>query len=143
MWMPGRLTPDVSVVLPVYNTRPYLSRCLASLAAQTIGGDRMELVAVDDGSTDGSGAELDRFARRRGWVHVLHQPNSGGPAGPCNRGLEKATGRFVFFLGADDYLAPHALEHMVDAADRWDSDVLLPKMVGVNNRFTSQDIFAS
>ena len=88
------MTPDVSVVLAVYNTMPYLTECLASLAGQSIGPARMEVVAVDDGSTDGSGAELDRFARRHpGPVTVLHQANSGGPAGPFNRGLDAATGR--------------------------------------------------
>jgi glycosyltransferase involved in cell wall biosynthesis len=134
---------DVTVVIPVFNTRPYLARCLHSLAAQTIGPARMQVIAVDDGSTDGSGALLDRFARRHAdWLTVIHQPNSGGPAGPCNTALDRATGRYVLFLGADDYLGREALERMVDAADRYESDVLVFKMVGVNNRYTSQDIYA-
>jgi glycosyltransferase involved in cell wall biosynthesis len=133
---------DVTVVIPVYNTRPYLARCLQSLAGQTIGTARMQVIAVDDGSTDGSGALLDRFARRHGdWLTVIHQPNSGGPAGPCNRALDRATGRYVLFLGADDYLGHEALGRMVDHADRYESDVLVFKMVGVNNRFTSQDLY--
>jgi poly(ribitol-phosphate) beta-N-acetylglucosaminyltransferase len=98
-------SPDVSVVVPVYNTMPYLTRCLTSLVEQSIGLDRMQVVAVDDGSTDGSGRELDRFAERYpDTFTVIHQANSGGPAGPCNRALDAATGRFVFFVGADDYL---------------------------------------
>jgi poly(ribitol-phosphate) beta-N-acetylglucosaminyltransferase len=134
---------DVTVVIPVYNTRPYLARCLHSLAGQTIGTHRMEVIAVDDGSTDGSGALLDRFARRHAdWLTVLHQPNSGGPAGPCNQALDRATGRYVLFLGADDYLGREALGRLVDRADRYGSDVLVFKMVGVNNRFTSQDLYA-
>jgi glycosyltransferase involved in cell wall biosynthesis len=134
---------DVTVVIPVYNTRPYLTRCLHSLAGQTIGTERMQVIAVDDGSTDGSGALLDRFARRHGdWLTVIHQPNSGGPAGPCNRALDRATGRYVLFLGADDYLGREALRRMVDLADQFVSDVLVFKMVGFNNRFTSQDIYA-
>ena len=135
--------PDVSVVLAVYNTMPYLTECLASLAAQTIGAGRMQVVAVDDGSTDGSGAELDRFARRHpGLCTVLHQPNSGGPAGPFNRGLDAATGRYVFFVGADDRLGPEALERLVAAADAWGSDVVLGRVVGVNSRHIYQDVFA-
>ncbi|MFF0467931.1 glycosyltransferase family 2 protein [Micromonospora zamorensis] len=135
---------DVTVVTAVYNTMPYLTRCLTSLVEQTIGLDRLEIVAVDDGSTDGSGRELDRFARRYpGTIKVVHQSNSGGPAGPSNRGLEHATGRYVFFIGSDDHLGPEALERLVAAADRWDSDVVLGRTVGVNSRYIHQAIFAA
>lgn len=137
-------TPDVTVVTAVYNTMPDLTRCLTSLVEQTIGLDRLEVVAVDDGSTDGSGAELDRFASAYpGTVKVLHQANSGGPAAPSNRALEHATGRYVLFIGADDHLGPEALARMVAAADEWGSDVLLGRMVGVNERYVHQAIFES
>lgn len=140
---PGRTAPDVTVVVPVYNAMPYLKACLASLARQTIGWDRMEVIAVDDGSTDRSGRALDRFARRYpGMVTVIHQPNSGGPAGPCNRALDIATGRYVFFVGADDYLGAEALERLVATADRYSSDVVLGKAVGINGRYVDQAIFA-
>jgi glycosyltransferase involved in cell wall biosynthesis len=137
------MSPDVSVVVPVYNTMPYLTECLDSLLRQTIGPDRMQIVAVDDGSTDGSGAELDRYARRHpGTFTVIHQANSGGPAGPCNRALDAATGRYVFFVGADDYLGDEALQRLVAAADEWGSDVVLGKVVGVHSRHIYQDVFA-
>ncbi|WP_203708557.1 glycosyltransferase family 2 protein [Asanoa iriomotensis] len=123
---------------------PYLTECLDSLVAQTIGLDRLQVVAVDDGSTDASGAELDRYAARHpGAFTVIHQANSGGPARPFNRGLDAATGRYVFFLGADDHLGPDALRRLVEAADRWESDVVLGRVVGVNSRHIYQDIFAS
>jgi glycosyltransferase involved in cell wall biosynthesis len=135
--------PDVTVIVPVYDTMPYLTECLESLVAQSIGLDRMQIVAVDDGSTDGSGAELDRYAERYpGTVTVIHQPNSGGPAGPCNRGLDAATGRYVFFVGADDHLGPDALRRLVAAADEYGSDVVLGKVVGVHSRHIYQDVFA-
>lgn len=135
-------TPDVTVVIPVYNTMPYLTACLQSMVDQTIGADRMEVVAVDDGSTDGGGEELDRFAKEHpGLFTVLHQENSGGPAGPCNRGLEVARGRYVFFVGADDYLAENALEKLVAAADTWGSDVIWGKVEGVGGRNISQLMF--
>jgi hypothetical protein len=134
--------PDVTVVVTVYNTMPHLRRCLGSLVRQTIGLDRMQVVAVDDGSTDRSGRELDRFARRYpGVFTVIHQANSGGPAGPCNRALDIATGRYVFFLGSDDYLGREALARLVDHADRYGSDVVLGRVVGVHGRFIYQDIF--
>ncbi|OJF09500.1 glycosyltransferase family 2 protein [Couchioplanes caeruleus] len=136
-------SPDVTVVVAVYNTMPYLTECLTSLAEQSIGPDRMRIVAVDDGSTDGSGAELDRFARRHpGLCTVIHQANSGGPAAPFNRGIEAATGRYVFFVGADDRLGRQALERLVDAADRYHADVVLGRVVGVNSRHIYQDIYA-
>ncbi|SCG14418.1 Glycosyltransferase involved in cell wall bisynthesis [Micromonospora echinofusca] len=139
----GSPPPDVTVILPVYDTMPYLTGCLDSLLGQSIGLDRMRIVAVDDGSTDGSGRQLDRYARRYpGTVTVVHQPNSGGPAAPCNRALDLATGRYVFFVGADDRLGPEALERLVAAADRYGSDVVLGRVVGVNSRHVHQEVFA-
>jgi poly(ribitol-phosphate) beta-N-acetylglucosaminyltransferase len=134
--------PDVSVVVPVYNTMPYLQACLDSLVRQSLGPGRLEVIAVDDGSTDGSGAELERYAEDHpGLFTVVHQENSGGPAAPCNVGLDLAAGRFVFFLGADDYLDDHALEDLLTRADEWDSDVIFGRMVGVGDRWVSQRVF--
>lgn len=134
--------PDVSVVVAVYNTMPYLTECLNSLLGQSIGRDRLEIVAVDDGSTDDSGRELDRFAALYpDTVKVIHQPNSGGPAAPSNRALEVATGRYVYFIGSDDHLGEEALERMVKCADRNDSDVVVGKMVGTNGRYVHQALY--
>ncbi|MGP3637523.1 glycosyltransferase family 2 protein [Streptomyces sp. 24-1644] len=139
--MTGR--PDVTVVVAVYNTMPYLTECLNSLVGQSIGLDRLEIVAVDDGSTDESSAELDRFAEKYpGTVKVIHQPNSGGPAAPSNRALDVATGRFVYFVGSDDYLGAEALERMVSYADEHNSDVVIGKMVGTNGRYVHQKLYA-
>ncbi|MFJ9803283.1 glycosyltransferase family 2 protein [Streptomyces wuyuanensis] len=135
-------TPDVTVVVAVYNTMPYLTECLESLVNQSIGVDRLEVVAVDDGSTDDSGRELDRFAERYpGTVKVIHQANSGGPAAPSNRALEVATGRYVYFIGSDDYLGTDALKRMVACADKHDSDVVVGKMVGTNGRYVHQALY--
>ncbi|CAM5630873.1 hypothetical protein SMICM304S_11780 [Streptomyces microflavus] len=134
--------PDVTVVVAVYNTMPYLTECLNSLVGQSIGVERLQVIAVDDGSTDDSGPELDRFAERYpGTVTVLHQENSGGPAAPGNRALELATGRFVYFIGSDDYLGEEALERMVACADANESDVVIGKMVGTNGRYVHQKLY--
>ncbi|GKQ41791.1 glycosyltransferase family 2 protein [Streptomyces sp. A012304] len=134
--------PDVSVIVAVYNTMPYLTECLTSLLGQSIGRGRLEIVAVDDGSTDDSGRELDRFAALYpDTVKVIHQPNSGGPAAPSNRALEVATGRYVYFIGSDDYLGEEALERMVKYADKHDSDVVVGKMVGTNGRYVHQALY--
>ncbi|MGW8378972.1 glycosyltransferase family 2 protein [Streptomyces sp. ODS28] len=135
-------TPDVSVIVGAYNAMPYLPRCLASLAEQSIGHARMEIIAVDDGATDGTGAELDRFAAEHGpLVQVFHQENSGGPSAPRNLALDHARGRYVFFLDADDYLGPEALERMVAAADANGTDVVLGRTVGVGGRRAPDGVF--
>ncbi|MFE1328775.1 glycosyltransferase family 2 protein, partial [Streptomyces sp. NPDC058741] len=125
--------PDVSVIIGAYEAMPYLIECLSSVEAQTIDPERVEVIAVDDGSTDGTGDYLEEFAVRAPMpVLVIRQENSGGPSGPRNVGLGKATGRYVFFLDADDRLGPEALERMVAMADRAGTDVVLGKVEGVN-----------
>ncbi|MGK5693026.1 glycosyltransferase family 2 protein [Streptomyces sp. URMC 128] len=125
--------PDVSVIIGAYEAMPYLIECLSSVEAQTIDPERVEVIAVDDGSTDGTGEYLEEFAERAPMhVLVIRQENSGGPSGPRNVGLGKATGRYVFFLDADDRLGPEALARMVDMADRAGTDVVLGKVEGVN-----------
>ncbi|MEV6053961.1 glycosyltransferase family 2 protein [Streptomyces sp. NPDC052107] len=112
---------------------PYLVECLASVEAQTIDPARLEVIAVDDGSTDGTGEYLEEFAARAPMrVTVIRQENSGGPSGPRNVGLGKAAGRYVFFLDADDRLGPEALERMVAMADENGTDVVLGKVEGIN-----------
>ncbi|MFG2589356.1 glycosyltransferase family 2 protein [Streptomyces sp. NPDC048438] len=125
--------PDVSIVIGAYEAMPYLIRCLESVEAQTLPAGRMEIIAVDDGSTDGTGEYLDEFAARTAIeTRVVHQENSGGPSGPRNVGLGLARGRYVFFLDADDYFGEEALERLVAMGDRAGTDVVLGKVVGVN-----------
>ncbi|MEU9992017.1 glycosyltransferase family A protein [Streptomyces sp. NPDC048045] len=112
---------------------PYLVECLASVEAQTIDPARLEVIAVDDGSTDGTGEYLEEFAARAPMpVTVIRQKNSGGPSGPRNVGIGKAAGRYVFFLDADDRLGPEALERMVAMGDKNGTDVVLGKVEGIN-----------
>lgn len=135
--------PDVSVVVAVHNTMPYLTRCLDSLVGQSLGQRRMEAVLVDDGSTDGSTEEIQRYAALHPALFTTERgSHSGGPAAPSNRGLELARGRYVFFLGADDHLAPEALERMVTMADNCRSDVLLCKMAPVGRRTVPTGVFS-
>ena len=138
--MPQPDVPRVSVILPVYDSMPYLTGTMESLLAQDLRGDELEVIAIDDGSTDGSGEELDRFAELTAEqagaprLTVIHQPNSGWPGMPRNRGLDLARGEFVFFMDSDDTAAPDALRLMIEAADRTGADVVLPRMRGVGGR---------
>ncbi|MEU5883246.1 glycosyltransferase family 2 protein [Spirillospora sp. NPDC047279] len=122
----------VTVIVPVYNCVASLGRALESVFEQSLGMDAIEIVAVDDGSTDGSGELLDRMAAERPGMTVVHQENSGGPGAPRNVGLERASGEYVFFLDADDWLGPEALERMCGVADANGTDVVFGKYVGVN-----------
>jgi glycosyltransferase involved in cell wall biosynthesis len=124
----------VSVVMPVYNCRTTLGRALDSVFAQTLDQRRIEVIAVDDGSTDGSGADLDRLARDHRNLRVLHQPNSGGPGGPRNAGLTMAKGEYVFFLDSDDWLGAEALERMCAMADEQQTDVVVGRYAGINRK---------
>ncbi|MEV3930318.1 MULTISPECIES: glycosyltransferase family A protein [unclassified Streptomyces] len=125
--------PDVTVIIGAYEAMPYLIRCLESVDAQTLPAGRMEIVAVDDGSTDGTGEYLEEFAARTAIdMRVVRQENSGGPSGPRNVGIGLARGRYVFFLDADDYFGEEALERMVAMGDRAGTDVVLGKVIGVN-----------
>ncbi|GII98197.1 glycosyltransferase involved in cell wall biosynthesis [Sediminihabitans luteus] len=143
---PRQPDPDlgvaVTVVVPVYNAGEYLEPLLDSLRDQDIDPDLYEVIAIDDGSTDGSGAVLDEYAKRFPALRVVHQENCGWPGIPRNRGTELATGRYVFYCDADDVVAPEAMRRLVLFADDHGSDVVVPRMVSLNGRFVP-DVYRS
>lgn len=93
--------PLISVIIPVYNTEPYLRKCLDSVCGQTYGN--LEIICVNDGSPDGSQAILDEYAARDARVKVLVQENA-GQAVARNRALDAAQGEYVLFVDSDDWL---------------------------------------
>lgn len=92
----------ISVVIPVYNVKDYLRDCIDSLLCAAEGFD-VEIICVDDGSTDDSGRMLDDMAERDRRLVVVHQPNA-GVAAARNRGISRATGDWLSFVDADDYV---------------------------------------
>lgn len=94
----------VSIIVPVYNTEAYLSACVESLLRQT--HENLELILVDDGSTDGSGAILDMYAKRDARVRVIHRKN-GGVSSARNAGIDAATGDYIGFVDSDDTVEPN------------------------------------
>ena len=116
--------PLVSVVIPVYNVSRYLPQCLESVLAQTY--QNVEVLIVDDGSTDGSGSICDRFAERDARIRVIHTDNRGLSAAR-NLGLENISGAFIFFIDSDDWIEPNTVETLVKAALRTKADVVTMK----------------
>lgn len=100
--------PGVSVIVPVYQAEKFLSACAESVTNQTFSD--WELLLVDDGCTDGSGAICDALAAADSRVRALHQPKNAGVSEARNRGLREARGEYVAFLDADDAFEPQTLE---------------------------------
>src|SRR3954452_1456062 len=111
--------PRVSVVVPIYNVEAYLRECLESLADQTF--EDLEVIMVDDGSTDGSAAIAEAFAARDARFILITQAN-GGLSAARNTGIDVATGEFLAFVDSDDVVAPNAYELLVGTLDKTGSD---------------------
>lgn len=111
----------ITVVIPVYNAAAYLPACLDSVLAQTYRD--IEVIVVDDGSTDGSGDVCDDYACRDARVTVHHQPN-GGPSAARNKGLEEAEGEYVAFIDCDDVVHERYLEVLLGAMEREQADIV-------------------
>lgn len=101
------MQPTVSVVIPVYNAASYVGRAVQSVLTQR-DFDSVEVILVDDGSTDDSAKVIDQLAREDSRVVTLHSENR-GPSAARNLGIAQATGRYLAFLDADDWFLPHKL----------------------------------
>lgn len=115
-------TPDISIITPVYNPGELFSVCLESLAAQTI-FERIEIVLVDDGSTDGSQDLCDEFAAQHANVRVFHQENRGQGAAR-NRAVAEARGTYLQFVDSDDSIDANACETLLAHAERSGADIV-------------------
>ncbi|MFJ9130516.1 glycosyltransferase family 2 protein [Streptomyces sp. NPDC102340] len=134
---------DVSVLLPVRDAMPELSRCLKSLARQTLAPERLEIIVVDDASTDGTADVADSFAAGAACpvVVVRREAPASAPAVAHNQALTRATGRYVLFLAGEDRLEDEALERMLTAADRDSSDVVVGKVANAGLRGFEKQAF--
>ncbi|MET9952059.1 glycosyltransferase [Streptomyces sp. NPDC006339] len=133
---------DVTVVLHVRDQARTLPACLDSLLAQSIGTDRMEVIAVDDGSTD-EGASLLAEAEHRyaGWLRAGQFRRGLSTAEARNWGMSQATGRYLLFLTGADRLTPNALELMVGSADAHEADVVLGKLESSGKHAVATSMF--
>ena len=110
----------ISIIVPVYNVEKYLSRCLDSILVQTYRD--FELILVDDGSTDRSGAICDEYASRDERIKLIRQSNQGLSVAR-NVGLDAARGDYIGFVDSDDYIHPETYQILLDALLKYDADL--------------------
>lgn len=110
----------VSLIIPVYNVKDYLDRCMQSVFAQTYRS--LEIILVDDGSKDESGALCDEYAKKDARVRVIHKQN-GGLSSARNAGLEAAKGDYISFVDSDDFIHPQMIELLVYGLEKADADL--------------------
>lgn len=114
--------PLVSVIVPVYNMEKYLEECVTSILNQTY--PEFELILVDDGSLDSSGAMVDAWGQKENRVVVIHERNK-GLSGARNTGIDKAQGEYLVFVDSDDYVAPDYIEVLLQTALAADADMAM------------------
>ncbi len=110
----------ISVIIPVYNVAPFLKRCVDSVLSQA---HVTEILLIDDGSTDGSGALCDTYAAQDPRIRVVHK-NNGGLSSARNAGLDLAKGDYISFVDSDDFLEPDAYEKMLSCAQRHQAELV-------------------
>ncbi|MCU5288783.1 glycosyltransferase family A protein, partial [Bacillus paranthracis] len=102
----------VSIIVPVYNAEKYVHKCIDSLLQQTY--KNIEIILINDGSTDNSGKICDEYANESSKIRVIHQKNS-GPSATRNVGIDVANGAYIQFVDSDDYVEPNMTEEMLKA----------------------------
>jgi len=111
----------MSVVIPVYNVDKYLDRCIESIISQTY--KRLEIIVIDDGSTDSSSKKCDEWARKDNRIRVIHKENEGlGEA--RNTGIENAKGDYICFVDSDDYINENTVEESVSYIKKYNAEIV-------------------
>ena len=105
------MTEVVSIIIPIYNVKEYLVKCVNSVISQTYVD--LQIILVDDGSTDGSALICDKLACGDSRIEVIHKMN-GGLSSARNEGMKAATGEYIYFLDADDYIESDLIEICVN-----------------------------
>ncbi len=126
----------VSIIVPVYNVAPFLPRCIDSILAQT--HTNIELILVDDGSTDEGSMICDDYGTKDSRVKVLHQKNR-GLSSARNVGIDIASGEYIFFVDGDDYIEASTIQHLLTVADSTKADVVACGFSHVTDGYFSGD----
>ena len=121
----------ISIIVPVYNVEKYIRKCLDSIIGQTY--TDLEIILVDDGSPDNSGAICDEYAKNDSRIKVIHKQN-GGLSSARNAGLDVASGEFVTFIDSDDYIEADTISSVVDAISQKQVEIVLIREKQVNQK---------
>ncbi len=119
--------PKVSIIIPVYNGEKYLSKAIDSATGQSL--EEIEILLIDDGSTDNTPAILQQYKMSDNRIEVITQLKNSGLGPARNLGIEHTNGEYIFFLDADDYIHPNALEVLYEQAKRENLDILQSKYI--------------
>ena len=113
----------ISIIVPVYNVKEYLQKCLDSIVGQSF--HDMEVIIVDDGSTDGSAEFVDLYAQKHSdLIRVIHKPN-GGLMSAWTTGVRASQGDYIAFVDSDDYILPNMYERLYSLATKFDVDIVI------------------
>ena len=114
------MNEKISVIVPVYNVENYIQYCLESLVNQTY--KNLQIILVDDGSTDSSGYICDKYALKDKRIKVIHKSN-GGLSSARNSGMQLADGNYIGFVDSDDFIMPTFYEELYNLLQKYDSDI--------------------
>lgn len=127
--------PKVSIIIPVYNTEEYLKKCIDSLIYQSL--EDIEIICVNDGSTDNSQEILENYSKKDARIKVLYQENKKQGAAR-NKGMEIATGEYIGYVDSDDWVDFDYFEELYNAAKKQDLDIALATNVRIGNGKTKK-----
>lgn len=116
------MNPKVSIIVPIYNSEKYMNKCIESILNQTL--TEIEIILVNDGSTDNSGKIIDNYAKKDKRIKVIHQENS-GPSVARNKGINIAKGKYIGFVDSDDYIEPTMYEELYNNANSKNIEVAM------------------
>lgn len=122
----------ISVIVPVYNVKEYLNECIESIVNQTY--KELELILVDDGSTDGSSEVCDEWGKRDSRIRIIHKKN-GGLSDARNKGIDNATGKYIAFVDGDDYVHSNYLEILLNNLLENDADISMCNFLRVDKEW--------
>ena len=114
------MSDKISIIVPIYNVKKYIQQCVESLINQTY--KNLEIILIDDGSTDGCGELCDEFGKKDQRIHVIHKQN-GGLSDARNKGIDVASGDYIGFVDSDDWISHNMYEKMLSSLKSVNADI--------------------